>query len=83
MSQKGNYLWGYNTAYLGFSLYDAEFSAQEFVNRQGREFDEPWEVDAFKDGFFYFMSRTNPNELVESYEKKRDHENMYVSPYER
>ena len=50
-NEAGNYLWGYTAAYLGFSLNDAEFGAQEFVNRQGREFDEPWEVDAFKDGF--------------------------------
>lgn len=52
----GNFAVGYALAHLGFSIYDIPFISHEgtYILDNNRTFDEPWELDAMYDGFYYF-----------------------------
>ena len=58
-NEAGNFYWGYSAASLGMSLPSLKLGAKAFVNQQGRKFDEPWEVDAFIDGYNWYHSFMN------------------------
>jgi hypothetical protein len=75
-NEAGNYYWGYAAGLLNISQADMNFGAQEFVYRQGRKFDEPWEVDAFNDGWMF--RNVNRNEDLYNSEKvKQNNIDMY------
>jgi RHS repeat-associated protein len=52
-NEAGNFLWGYTMARLGFSWGDVELMAHEGTKilTSTRTFDEPWELDAIRDGW--------------------------------
>jgi len=75
-NEAGNFYWGYVAGLLNISGADMNFGAQEFVNRQGRSFDEPWEVDSFIDGWFFRLSNTR-SDIYDNYSKSRSNTDMY------
>jgi len=56
-NEAGNYYWGQAMAMLGYSWADIELFANEGTQRlnKQRNFDEPWELDAIKDGYVQFL----------------------------
>jgi len=51
--------------------------ATAFVKNQGRQFDEPWEVDALIDGYKWYNSFWNKD----SYDKTVDGNNIDIYSY--
>jgi RHS repeat-associated protein len=76
-NEAGNFYWGYAAASLGFPIELLKAGATAFVKNQGRQFDEPWEVDAFIDGYKWYHSFWNKD----SYDKTVDGNNIDIYSY--
>jgi RHS repeat-associated protein len=79
-NEAGNYFYGYALAMMKFSEADVEFIAHQgtiMLSKGKRTFDEPWELDAIKDGFnaFFTENRACGDDQCES-----ENIDMYTNP---